>query len=99
MPKVISALTARTQLGQIMRRVKDSRERFVIDRRGEPQAVIMGIEDFIDTIAPPPEFLAALQASSRRKGLNKLPMREIDAEIDAARRERGGKKVTKRRAG
>ena len=32
MPNVVSALSARTQLGQILRRVKTKNERFVVDR-------------------------------------------------------------------
>ena len=40
-PNVVSAVTARTQFGQILHRVKQNNERFVVDRRGEPQAVIM----------------------------------------------------------
>jgi hypothetical protein len=31
MPNVVSALTARTQFGQIIRRVKERNERFVVD--------------------------------------------------------------------
>jgi hypothetical protein len=38
-----SALTARTQFGQILRRVKQKNERFLVGRRGEPQAIIIGI--------------------------------------------------------
>ena len=56
MPNVVSALTARTQFGQIMRRVKEKNERFVVDRRGEPQAVIMSIKDYLDAIAPAPAW-------------------------------------------
>jgi prevent-host-death family protein len=85
MTNVISALTARTQLGQILKRVKKNNERFVVDRRGEPQAVIMSIEDYIKTIAPPPAFLERIWAASERNGTNKLTMRQIDAEIAAAR--------------
>jgi len=47
---VISALTARTQFGQILRRVRDSKERFVVGRRGQPQAVIMGVEEYLKTV-------------------------------------------------
>lgn len=36
--KIVPALTARTQLGQILRRVRQNHERFVVDKRGEPQA-------------------------------------------------------------
>jgi prevent-host-death family protein len=88
MPKVISALAARTQFGQIMRRARKQQERFVVDRRGEPQVVIMGIKDFLRTIAPEPEVLAAIRAASRKKGTSRMTIREIDREIAAYRRER-----------
>ena len=80
MTNVISAVTARTQLGQILKRINQKNERFVVDRRGQPQAVIMGINDYIDTFAPTPDWLKAIGAEAQRKGLNKLTMRQIDAE-------------------
>jgi prevent-host-death family protein len=86
--KVISALAARTQLGQIMRRARLEQTRFVVDRRGEPQVVIMGIRDFLNTIAPEKKVLAALRADARKKGKDKLSLREINREIRAYRRER-----------
>ena len=86
--KVISALAARTQLGQIMRRARLEQTRFVVDRRGEPQIVIMGIKDFLTTIAPEKKILAAIRADARRKGKDKLSLREINREIRAYRRER-----------
>jgi len=88
MTNVISAVTARTQLGQILRRINQKNERFVVDRRGQPQAVIMSINDYIDTFAPTPEWLKAIGQEARKKGLNKLTMRQIDTEIAAARRDR-----------
>jgi len=92
MTNVISALTARTQFGQIMRRAREKNERFVVDRRGEPQVIIMSLRDYIDTIAPAPEWLRAIQAEAKRKGLNTLTMREIDVEIKAVRwQQRQGK--------
>lgn len=84
---VVSALDARTQLGQILRRVKDNNERFVIDRRGEPQAVIMSLNDYIDAIAPPPAWLKRLWTASERRDTDRLSMRQINAEIATARRE------------
>lgn len=94
---VISALTARTQLGQIMRRAAQKAERFVVDRRGEPQVLIMGIKDYIRTIAPPPEFLKEIWAESKRKGTDRLTMRQIEAEIKAARREQRKKNASPKR--
>jgi prevent-host-death family protein len=87
-PKIISALAARTQLGQIMRRASLDQARFVVDRRGEPQIVIMGIKDFLKTIAPEKKVVAAVRAAARKQGKNKLSMRDIDREIRAYRRER-----------
>ncbi len=87
-PRVVSALTARTQLTKIMRRAKKGRERFVIDRNGEPQVVIMGIEDFLANVAPEPGVLAAIRKASKESGTDKITMREIDQEIAAYRRER-----------
>jgi prevent-host-death family protein len=87
-PTVVSALAARTQLGQIMRRARRENERFVVDRRGEPQVVIMGIKDFLKTIAPEKKTIAAIRAAARKKGVNKLSMGAINREIRAYRRER-----------
>jgi Antitoxin Phd_YefM, type II toxin-antitoxin system len=88
MAKVISALTARTQLGQIIKRASEQNERFVVRRRGESQVIIMGIADYIKLAAPEPEILKLIGEESKRKGTNKLTMREIDAEIAAYRREK-----------
>ena len=48
----------------------------------------MSLKDYIDTLAPTPAWLKAIGQEARRKGLNKLSMRQIDAEIAAARSER-----------
>jgi prevent-host-death family protein len=86
-PKIVSALAARTQFGQIMRRARTDNQRFVVERRGEPQVVIMGVKDFIKTIAPEKKVLAAIRAASRKNGTNKLSLREINREIRAYRKE------------
>jgi prevent-host-death family protein len=88
MNNVVSALTARTQLGQILKRVSKNNERFLVERRGDPQVIIMSVKDYIDTIAPTPDWLKEIGTEAKRKGLNKLSMRQIDAEIAAARRDR-----------
>jgi prevent-host-death family protein len=86
MTNVVSALTARTQLGQILKRATKNNERFVVDRRGEPSVIIMSIRDYVDTIAPTPKWLADIQAASKRRGTDKLSMRQINAEIARVRR-------------
>jgi prevent-host-death family protein len=86
--KVISALAARTQFGQIMRRARLEDTRFVVDRRGEPQVVIMGIKDFLRTVGPEKKVMAAIRDQARRKGTSKLSVRQIDREIRAYRKEK-----------
>lgn len=86
-PTVVTALTARTQLGQILKRVKSRRERFVIGRRGEPQAVILGIDDFLETFAPAPDWMKMSWRLAKRNGTASLSMRQIDAEIARTRAE------------
>jgi hypothetical protein len=48
----------------------------------------MSVMDHIDTAAPAPDWLKQIGAEAKSRGLNKLTMRQIDAEIAAARRER-----------
>ena len=96
MTNVVSALAARTQFGQILKRVSQRNERFIVDRRGEPKAIIMSLKDYISLIAPTPKWLREIQEDARRKGLHKLTMREIDAEIAAARREQRQKEAVEK---
>jgi hypothetical protein len=43
----------------------------------------MSVADYIDTFAPTPAWLKAIGAEAKRKGFNKLTMRQIDAESAA----------------
>ncbi len=87
-PNVVSAVTARTQFGQIIRRVKQNNERFVVDRRGEPQAVIMSIQDYLNIAAPAPAWLKRSWLAAKRAGVAGMTMRHIDSEIRRYRREK-----------
>ena len=95
MTNTISALTARTQLGQILKRAAEKDERFLVDRRGTPSVIIMSVRDYIRTIAPTPPSFAALRADAKRKGTDKLTMADIDREIAAVRRLQKNRKTTK----
>jgi hypothetical protein len=53
----------------------------------------MSVKDYVDTIAPTPAWLKQIGSEAKRKGLNKLSIRQINAEIQAARRERRAKKA------
>ncbi len=91
MIRKISALTARTQLGQIMNRAVENNDRFVVERNGQPAVLILSVSDYVKTFAPAPDWLEKSWASAKRHGLDKLTMKEIDAEITASRRERRGR--------
>ena len=88
MNNVISAVTARTQLGQILKRAGEGDERFLVDRRGEPAVIIMSIKDYIKNVAPSPEAYTATRQEAKRKGASSLSMREIDREIAKVRQAR-----------
>jgi prevent-host-death family protein len=86
--RVIPALTARTQLGQILRRVRQNKERFVVDRRGIPQAVIMSVEEYLRNFTRPISVLEEVRQAAKSKGLDGMTMRAINQEIKRYRRER-----------
>jgi len=98
MTNVVSALTARTQLGQIIKRATQKNERFVIDRRGQPSVIIMSVKDYVNTFAPAPPELAAMQRQAKKTGMNKLSMRRIDDIIAEVRGQESPRKKTKRQA-
>jgi prevent-host-death family protein len=88
MSRRVDAHVARTQFGQIMDRAVRNRERFVVDRRGEPAVVILSVEDYLESVVSAPEWLKRAWAGAKRRGLEKLSMDDIDAEIEAYRSER-----------
>jgi prevent-host-death family protein len=88
MERRIDAHIARTQFGQIMDRAVERNERFVVERRGEPAVVIMSVQDFIRTAAPPPDCLQKAWKGAQRRGLQALTPADIDAEIAAHRHEK-----------
>ena len=83
--KSISALIARTQLGQILERVSKNKDRFLISKKGKAKAVILGVEDYLKNIVKQPRALTKLQKQAEKAGTNKLTLEEIDREIKAFR--------------
>ena len=88
--KSVPAFIARTQFGQILERVSRNRDRFLVTRKGEVTAVILGVEDFLQTVVKTPKSLAALQRQARSRGAAKLTLEEIEAEIATVRRAKRG---------
>jgi prevent-host-death family protein len=93
MTKNVPAFIARTQFGQILERVSQNQERFVVTKKGEAKAVILGVEDFLQSVTEPPEALIALQQQAKKSGADKLTLEEIEKEIDAVRRDQNPQRV------
>lgn len=88
MSNVISALTARSQFGRILDKVSKERSSFVIEKRGSPKAILLGVQEYIRLAAPEPEILRSLGEASIRRGTGKLTKRQIDRVIKAVRTSR-----------
>jgi prevent-host-death family protein len=82
---VISALTARSQFGHILEEVEKGRRSFVIEKRGSPKAVLLGIQDYVRLAAPEPEILKILGEASTGRGADKLTMRQIERVVKLSR--------------
>jgi prevent-host-death family protein len=87
MTKVIPALTARTQLGQIIKQARERGDRFIVEKRNEPQVVILSIEDYLANVVKQPKALTKLQEQAKKRGLEKLTATDIDREIRRIRKE------------
>jgi prevent-host-death family protein len=82
---VVSALRARANFGSLLRRVEDERRTFVIEKRGAPKAILLGIRDYVRLASPEPDVLRIIGEESQRKGTDKLSSHQIDRVIKAAR--------------
>jgi prevent-host-death family protein len=85
---VVSALRARTHFGELLRRVESEGRSLVIEKRGTPRAVLLGIRDYARLAAPEPEVLRIIGEESKSKGVDKLTPRQIDQMIKAYRAEK-----------
>jgi len=82
---VVSALHVRTHFGKLLRRLEDERRSFVIEKRGTPKAVLIGIREYVKLAAPEPDVLTLIGQESERAGISKLSSRKIDQIIESAR--------------
>jgi prevent-host-death family protein len=85
---VVSALSLRTNLGKMLRRVDVERRSLVIEKRGTPTAVLMNIRDYVKLAAPEPEVLKIIGDEAKRNKTAALTSRQIDQVIKAARSEK-----------
>lgn len=87
MTKLINALKARTQLGKLLDKVSTRGDRYLINRRGKPTAVVMGVKDFLENIVETPEIMVELQQEATEKGKDEMTMEEIEGVIEKYRKE------------
>jgi prevent-host-death family protein len=85
---VVSALSARSNFGKLLRRVDDERRSLIIEKRGIPRAVLLSVRDYVKLAAPEPEVLRIIGEESERNGTSKLTSRQIDRIINDARSKR-----------
>ncbi|MFY9746961.1 MAG: type II toxin-antitoxin system Phd/YefM family antitoxin [Acidobacteriaceae bacterium] len=84
-PIVVSALTLRTRLGSILRRVTEEGRSLVVEKRGTPAAVLLNLRDYVKLAAPEPEILKIIGAEAKRNKTTALTPRQIDRIIQSAR--------------
>src|ERR1700756_5704697 len=85
---VVSALSLRTNLGKILRRIEVERRSLVIEKRGTPAAVLLNIRDYVKLAAPEPEVLKIIGDEAKRNKTATLTSRQIDQDIKAVRLEK-----------
>jgi prevent-host-death family protein len=54
---IISAFRARANFGKLLSRVENDRHSLIIEKRGTPRAVLLGLQDYVRLAAPEPEVL------------------------------------------
>ncbi|MGO9326014.1 MAG: type II toxin-antitoxin system Phd/YefM family antitoxin [Terracidiphilus sp.] len=84
---IVSALSLRTNLGKILRRMDIEGRSLVIEKRGTPTAVLLNIREYVKLAAPEPEILKVIGDEAKRNKTNGLAARQIDQVIKAARSE------------
>jgi hypothetical protein len=85
---VVSALSLRTNLGKILRRMDVERRSLVIEKRGTPTAVLLNIRDYVKLAAPEPEILKIIGEDAKRNKTSVLTSRQIDQVIKTVRSEK-----------
>lgn len=79
---------ARKELSRMIKKAKKTNTRFLVSERGKPQAVVIGIDDFLKNVLKNERasVIAEIQLEAKEKGLDKMGTREIDREIKAYRK-------------
>ena len=82
---IVSALSARSNFGKLLRRVDAERRSLVIEKRGTPTAVLMNLQDYVKLAAPEPEVLKIIGLEAKQNKTSQMTTRQIDQVIKASR--------------
>lgn len=85
---VVSALEARAKFGRLLDQVDKEGRSLVIQKRGNPRAILLSVRDYVRLAAPEPEVLRVIGEESVRKGTHRLTPRQIRKIIKDTRRAR-----------
>ena len=88
---IISALRARANFDRLFSRVENDRHSLIIEKRGTPRAVLLGLQDYVRLAAPEPEVLRLIGEESEAGGTSALTSREIEKIIKTTRAVRAKK--------
>ena len=83
---VVTALDARRDFGRLLRRAEGEGRSLVIVKRGGPCAVLLSIRDYVRLAVPEPEVFRIVGQESKRRGMNRLSVRQIEQIVKVARR-------------
>lgn len=91
--RLIPATQAKTRFGEMIREVATKGTRFIVQKRGVPQAVVISLDDYEDILETEaelrdPEYLASIGESRRQYELGEVgSMLDIYASLERARQQ------------
>ena len=89
--RLIPATQAKTRFGEVIDEVATKGTRFIVEKRGVPQAVIIGLSDYEDILETEaelndPQYLASVAESRRQYELGEVgSIADIYASLERAR--------------
>lgn len=85
---------ARRELSRLVREVQKTNARFVLSDRGKPQAVVLGVDDYLKNVLRRERLsvITEIHLEAKDKGLDKMAIEEINEEIRAHRKEKSQSK-------
>lgn len=82
MEKIISALKARRNFGQLLEEVFHKGDSFIVERAGKPMAVVVPIEQYMQWKEKREQFFAMIDEARQRN--RDVPSEMIEAEVEKA---------------